>query len=297
MRTRIVIASFAVLAVLGAIGAVIWKFAYQGGVSLPVPIRSEYCTAQTDGEVTLGLDQMANAATITAVGIRRGVPERAVTIALATALQESKLNNLDGGDRDSIGLFQQRPSQGWGTPTQIADARYAANRFYAALLHVKNWPKLTVTAAAQAVQHSAHPDAYQKWSDEAAILAAALMGDKSAAVTCSVSTTPHSRGPQALAELTGSLQADWGKLTSAMTTTPDSVSLAVIDSHRGWQYAHWLVAHASLASIQRIQFGNLAWTATEGTWQAVKTASTHPTSMSTDTVIAQVFSAPPPKSR
>jgi len=116
-------------------------------------------------------------------------------------------------------------------------------------------------------------------------------------VTCSVSTTPHSRGPQALAELTGSLQADWGKLTSAMTTTPDSVSLAVIDAHRGWQYAHWLVAHASLASIQRIQFGNLAWTATEGTWQAVKTASTHPASLSTDTVIAQVFAAPPPKSR
>src|SRR5262245_58022519 len=78
------------------------------------------------GDVSLDPDQMANAATIAAVGVRRGLPLRAVQVALAAAMQESKLTNLPGGDRDSIGLFQQRPSQGWGTEQQLADPRYAA---------------------------------------------------------------------------------------------------------------------------------------------------------------------------
>ena len=76
------------------------------------PATVQHCRA---ARCALDADQMANAATIAAVGIRRGVPDRAVVVALATALQESKLENLDGGDRDSVGLFQQRPSQGWGT--------------------------------------------------------------------------------------------------------------------------------------------------------------------------------------
>ena len=292
MRARPIIACFAIVAVLLAVGVIIWKFAFSGGVSLSLPLRSEFCTAKTSGEVSLTLDQMANAATIGAVGIRRGVPERAVTVALATALQESKLNNLDGGDRDSVGLFQQRPSQGWGTPTQIADPRYAAGRFYSALLRVHNWQRLSITAAAQAVQHSAVPTGYAKWASDASILASALMGDKSAAIACNVSTTPTTRGPRALSDLTSILKQDWGTAASVHAQTPDSLVLDVSGAQAGWQYAHWLVAHASDSGVERVQFGNLAWTAAKGVWGSIpRSQAPALSSVAASTVIAQVYAA------
>ena len=109
---------------------------------------------------------MANAATIAAVGIRRQLPDRAIVVALATALQESKLENLAGGDRDSVGLFQQRPSQGWGTPEQIRDPRYAAEPVLHRAAEGQGWEEMRVTEAAQRVQRSAFPEAYEKWADE-----------------------------------------------------------------------------------------------------------------------------------
>ncbi len=143
------------------------------------------CEVRTDtGAVRLDADQMANAATIAAVGLTRGLPERAVVVALATALQESELNNLSGGDRDSVGLFQQRPSQGWGTAEQIRDPRYAASAFYDQLVKVRGWEDMRVTEAAQRVQRSAFPEAYQKWADEAQVLAEALVGTAYGAVMC-----------------------------------------------------------------------------------------------------------------
>ena len=111
----------------------------------------------TSGEVVLTTEQTANAATIAAVGKRLGVPNHAVTVALATAFQESGLRNLDYGDRDSLGLFQQRPSQGWGSAATIRTPRLAAATFYAHLLRVRGWATLPVTEAAQKVQHSGRP--------------------------------------------------------------------------------------------------------------------------------------------
>ncbi len=119
-------------------------------------------------------EQTANAAVIVDVGAQRKVPPRGWVIALATAMQESTLRNLPGGDRDSIGLFQQRPSQGWGTPAQLRDPRYAAGKFYAALLKVDGWQAMALTDAAQAVQRSAYPDAYAKWEHEAVDLVRVL---------------------------------------------------------------------------------------------------------------------------
>lgn len=109
--------------------------------------------------------RLQNAATIIAVGQAKGVPVYGWQIALATALLESKLVNLPGGDRDSLGLFQQRPSAGWGTPVQIMNPTYAAGKFYAALLAVPAWQQMPLTVAAQAVQRSAFPDAYAQWAD------------------------------------------------------------------------------------------------------------------------------------
>ncbi|MGW3807936.1 C40 family peptidase [Micromonospora sp. NPDC005113] len=118
----------------------------------------------------------ANAAVIVAVGAELKVPPRGWVIALATAMQESTLRNLPGGDRDSIGLFQQRPSQGWGTPAQLPDPRYAAGKFYTALLAVDGWQAMALTDAAQAVQRSAYPGAYARWEDDAIALVRVLAG-------------------------------------------------------------------------------------------------------------------------
>jgi len=105
-------------------------------------------------------DQVANAATIVAVGKRLNVPAQGWVVAITAALAESGLHNLNYGDRDSLGLFQQRPSQGWGTPTQILNPSYSATQFYRHLLALPNWQQMSVNDAAQAVQRSATPSAY-----------------------------------------------------------------------------------------------------------------------------------------
>lgn len=111
--------------------------------------------------------QLHNAATIVAVGRNMGVPDRGQVVAVATAMQESSLHNLAGGDRDSIGLFQQRPSQGWGSPAQLHNPEYTARKFYRALRKVHGWQHMPVTQAAQAVQNSAYPGAYAKHQADA----------------------------------------------------------------------------------------------------------------------------------
>jgi murein DD-endopeptidase MepM/ murein hydrolase activator NlpD len=115
---------------------------------------------------SLGEAQMRNAAIIIAAGQKLNVPPRGWVVAVATALQESGLNNLGDlgahNDHDSLGLFQQRPSQGWGTVTQLMDPQYAAEKFYGRLVKVAGWDRMPLTYAAQSVQRSAYPDAYAK---------------------------------------------------------------------------------------------------------------------------------------
>lgn len=120
-------------------------------------------------------EQIPHARTIVATGITLGVPERGQVVALATAIQESRLRNLGYGDRDSLGLFQQRPSQGWGSPAQIRDPVYATTRFYKGLLKVAGWQQMTITQAAQAVQLSGFPDAYAQWETLARALQKAIV--------------------------------------------------------------------------------------------------------------------------
>lgn len=118
--------------------------------------------------------QRSNAASIITVGQALGVPAKGWLVALATAMQESTLRNIDYGDRDSLGLFQQRPSQGWGTPAQIMDPTYSATIFFERLLQIPAWENLPVTVAAQTVQRSAFPNAYAKWEPLAASLVTTL---------------------------------------------------------------------------------------------------------------------------
>lgn len=124
------------------------------------------------GGVRLNDDQINNANIIASVGKSMGASSRDIIIALMTAMQESTLKNLNYGDRDSLGLFQQRPSQGWGTPAQVTDPVYASKKFFSSLFGVKNRNSMPLTLAAQAVQRSAFPLAYAKWQG----MAESLMG-------------------------------------------------------------------------------------------------------------------------
>jgi hypothetical protein len=202
-------------------------------------------------QYTLDPDQAGNAATIAAVGLKLGMPDHAVTVALATAMQESKLRNLPGGDRDSIGLFQQRPSQGWGTATQVADPVYASTAFYKKLSKLSNWTTISVTEAAQAVQHSGAPEAYAQWEVEARAVAGALTGERQAALTChNLVMTPSGTD---LASAAGD-ELGTSKLTGQYAAT------------RGWQLASWLVAHADGFNVDQVRFDGQTWTASSGTW-------------------------------
>jgi LysM repeat protein len=139
-------------------------------------IRADDLGRVADGAVVTALstEMVTNARIIIQVGRELGVPNYGIVIALATAAQESHLRNLDYGDRDSVGLFQQRPSSGWGTTGQIRDPRYAARAFFGGptsttpgatigLLDVEQWQHMSLTDAAQAVQISAFPEAYAQW--------------------------------------------------------------------------------------------------------------------------------------
>ncbi len=135
-------------------------------------------TVTNPGATPAGLsaEQARNAAVIVQVGQSMQAPVRGWIIAVATALQESNLINIAGGDRDSLGLFQQRPSQGWGTPEQIMDPAYASRKFYEALLRVPGWQTMPLTDAAQKVQRSAYPDAYAKHEQRATAIVSAFTG-------------------------------------------------------------------------------------------------------------------------
>lgn len=150
------------------------------GQKLTIPTAPSVMPASSSSSSSgyLSPEMKNNATTIVRVGQRLGVPDYGIVIALAAAMQESSLRNIDYGDRDSIGLFQQRPSTGWGDKSQLLDPEYASRLFYGGssnpnrgvtvgLLEVSGWESLSVTEAAQKVQLSAFPDAYAKWETSA----------------------------------------------------------------------------------------------------------------------------------
>jgi len=221
----------------------------------PLTRRSSSCTARVPGAVArLELAQAANAATIATIGKRLGMADHAVTVALAAALQESQLHNLPGGDRDSVGLFQQRPSQGWGSVDQLLEPTYAATAFYRALAKIPGWADLSVTDAAQRVQRSDAPDAYARWESEARVLARVMTGEEPAGLACQFDTrglTPAGDG------LNAALRSEVGSPALGSTVTPA----------RGWTVASWLVGHAHDYGITAVSFAGRRWTASSGKWE------------------------------
>jgi hypothetical protein len=202
-------------------------------------------------------EQAANAATVTATAVRRKLPARAAVIALATALQESKLVNVEYGDRDSVGLFQQRPSQGWGTAGQILDPRYAAGKFYDHLIKVRDWQRRPLAEAAQAVQRSGNPDAYAQWEDQAAVLARAFSGTVSAGVSCAFPAPTVVAQPARVVQL---LLLD---LPATRLTASEHVA-EVRPAGSGWATASWLVAHADRFGVDAVGYAGQRWSRADG---------------------------------
>ena len=170
--------------------------------------------------------QIGNARIIYDVSASLALPPQAPVIAIATAGQESRLINLPSGTADSLGLFQQRPSQGWGSPAQIMQPVYAATMFYAALVRIPGWQSLPVTVAAQDVQHSAYPDSYAQWQPLAETLAAEFSGQ---AADCS---DDNGRGVPA----TGTTHVPAGFTLPAGTPAPVVTAIAYAIAQLGKPY-------------------------------------------------------------
>lgn len=213
------------------------------------------CAVRTaDGSMALDIEQAANAATIAAVGLAERLPARAVTIALAAAFQESQLRNLPYGDRDSVGLFQQRPSQGWGTASQILDPVYASQQFYDALAEVEEYLELPLHVAAQRVQRSADGTAYARHEKRAEVLAKALTGGDAAALHCWYPDERPARTEAALRELARSFRSvSWR-----------GAEVSVANEQHGWAVAAWMVAHAHEYGIPGVRYNDRAWRAVDG---------------------------------
>ncbi len=233
------------------------------------------CQATVSGQVVqLDSQQAAMAATIAGVGYRRRVPQAAVTVAFATALQESHLHNVGYGDRDSVGIFQQRPSQGWGTRSQLKDPVYAATRFFAALVKVPGYQKMPVYRAAQAVQHSADGTAYEQYEQVAGTLSAAFTGGASRAVSCWY--TPLAGRPAQFAAAMSQLSRTFGRLSRRGSTVnpaggPVTTETAARDltvrvprPQTGWAVASWSVAHAKTYSVEEVRYAGYEWRAASG---------------------------------
>ncbi|MFD5320484.1 hypothetical protein [Streptomyces sp. NPDC127098] len=258
-RGRRVVRGVSAVVVLVGLGA--YVFVYQQSDQSGPP----HCvvTGEGDASYTMDPEQAANAATIAAVASARELPERAVTIALATAMQESELRNVDFGDRDSLGLFQQRPSQGWGTEVEVMDPVYAAGAFYERLVEVPEYETMPLTEAAQEVQRSAFPDEYAKHEPNASLLAAALTGRAAAALNCTVDTAAEERVTGSVAAVNALMVREFGE---GVETVGDGALLTVSvpgseETGRGWELAHWSLAHSAELGIERITFGSLVWEA------------------------------------
>lgn len=229
------------------------------------PVITERCVAAVGGaEYSLTLEQAANASVISGVATARGLPPRAVSIALATALQESGLRNLDYGDDagpDSRGLFQQRPSQGWGSEEQVMDPVYAANAFYNGLEKVPGYLDLPITEAAQAVQRSAFPDAYAKHEGPARAFASALTGQTPAALSCVLRTPAAAADPAVSAD---AVERIYGPLNGSVL---GPLYLADVDGDYGWSVAAWFVANAKLLGIESVAYDGRTWSLGTSVWR------------------------------
>ena len=236
-------------------------------------------------------ERVANAALISATAVDRGLPPRAASIALATAYQESQLRNIDYGDRDSLGLFQQRPSQGWGTEEQILDPLYATNAFYDALVTVDGYESADINDIAQRVQRSGHPEAYRDHETEGRLYASALTGQSGANLLCTLGPVGATASPEQLrtelqrqfprAVETGRVTSALASASSAAPQLPEDAGATALvldpgeDETLGWALANWAVARAADDAVVQVSYRGRVWDRTAhgedaGAWGSVE---------------------------
>lgn len=243
-----VVAALCVLSLVA--GAGLWYLRDRVGLFL-----GERCDATAmDETVSFRPDQMNHASTMVLLGVRRGLPARAGTIAIATGIQESKLRNLTYGDRDSVGLFQQRPSQGWGTVDELQDPVYATNAFYDALVKVEGWADMRITEIAQEVQRSGYPEAYADHEHEGRVIASTLTGHSPGGFVCRLDPPTEAGRPDtfvdALGEQTGETASADGQV----------VTVSASDARHAWAVGAWSVAQAKARAVTSVQVGDREWT-------------------------------------
>jgi hypothetical protein len=249
---------------------------YRGIQPAPAPPPPPGCQAGT-GVTAIGLefDQAGIAATIAGVAARHHLPRQAVTIAYAAALQESQLHDLHYGDRDSVGVFQQRPSQGWGTTAEIEDPVYATTRFFAALVRVHDYVKLPIDTAAQDVQRSADGYAYEQWVAVATLLTNYFTGYWPHGVSCWYTPPRTADLAAAVRELTatfgpqGEKGVVMGVTTARSAQNKKKVTVVQVKRSAAWTVAGWLVANAQEYGIGEVRYAGYEWTAADGSmgWQ------------------------------
>lgn len=249
-RRRLLVATVVLVAV--AVGVAVSRRNSAPSAAPVCAVTPSGVTSSGTAAYSLSPDQAQNAAIIAAVAHRQGLPDHAVTVALATALQESGLRDLPYGDRDSVGLFQQRPSQGWGTRAQLLDPVYASVAFYSALTKVAGWQTMAVTDAAQAVQQSAAPSAYSQWESQSRALAEALTGEIPAGLTCRFGG--FAGAPPAPGALGQAMSLEMGG---------DLIG-ATVPANTGWAEATWIVAHAYSYHVRTVTFGAWSWSPSGG---------------------------------
>lgn len=299
---------------LVASGIAVLVFVAALGGLLPQQTQTGSCqvlAGAAGAEGKLSPKQRHNAKVIASVGKSMGIAPQGWVVAIATAMQESNLRNVQYGDRDSLGLFQQRPSMGWGTQDQVTDPQYASRQFYQHLRQLKDWQSLQVTVAAQRVQRSAFPNAYQQWTDLARAVvsnindggfACAGTDAQAAGRTADGEWKPEQMGPDGLTPRTRHVmqlierrfdERNIGGYCPGGCTTGHIATSDHYDGHaidvmmqpytdasrvaKGWRLARWVVANHRKLAVKYVIYHDKIWTSDNG-WHAY----THPSGNTSD---------------
>ena len=231
----------------------------------PLPIQDR-CIATAGGRsTTVDPEQARIAAIIAGTSVRRGLVPRAASIGIATAYQESGIRNLDHGHADSLGVFQQRPSMGWGTVAEIMDPWYSSREFYRAMERVDGWQTRDINDVAQAVQRSAYPEAYRRHVPNARTLASSLTGETPASFTCAIGTPPEA-DPKGMARFLAKTLGE----TVSTEVSGATVLVRAKTTERAWAVAHLAIATTADYGLSGVQVGSYGWTHSRGgpaAWQ------------------------------
>lgn len=252
----------AILLFAGVVALAVGGFGWFASQWQPAPAPGQQRCVATAGEAStaISLEQAHYASIIAGAAVKRGLPPRAASIALATAYQESGIRNLDYGDRDSVGLFQQRPSQGWGSEKQLMDPHYASNEFYDALVKIDGWRSRDINDVAQAVQVSGHPEAYRDHVADARVLASTLTGETPAGFTC-LDRTGAAGDAKGLAAALVKTFGPEAKASPDAKASPEGKVLTIsADSvEHAWAYGTFAVANSAQYGTTQVVVEDQQW--------------------------------------